>query len=85
MDERRYFLGELVLTDAVEPRGPFTVPTPRTRALFGMVFTTRYGQASTAFWAAVADRPIVPDDLALLGGRPEPRWSGERERRRAAR
>jgi hypothetical protein len=85
IDERRYFLSELILTDGVQPRGTFNVPTPRTRALFGMVFTARHGQASTGFWATVAERPIVPEDLALLGARTEPEWSGEHERRRAAR
>lgn len=49
LDERRYFLGELVTVDGVEPRGPVAVPATRTRALFGMVFTARYGQASTVF------------------------------------
>lgn len=85
MDERRYFMGELVVTDAAEPQGPFIVPARRTRALFGMVFTARYGQASTAFWTAVADRPIVPGDLVPLGIRAEPREASERERRRAVR
>jgi hypothetical protein len=84
MDERRYFLGELVLTDGAEPRGAFTAPAPRTRALFGMVFTARYGQASAAFWATTAGRPIAPDDLALLVGQAEPRDATRRERRRAA-
>ena len=85
IDERRYFLGELIVTDGVEPRGTFAVPAPRTRALFGMVFTARYGEASTGFWATVGDRPIVPDDLAALCVRAEPLWSGGCERRRAAR
>ncbi len=85
MDERRYFPGELVMTDMAEPRGLPAVPAPRTRALFGMVFTARYGQASTAFWTTVAGRPIVPGDLAPLGVRAQRREAGGRERRRAAR
>lgn len=83
MDERRYFLGELVTTDTVEPRGALTVPPLRTRTLFGMVFTTRYGRASTAFWAATADRPIAPTDLALLAVHGGGNTTGI-ERRRAA-
>jgi len=84
MDERRYVLGELVVEDAAQPRGAFTVPAPRTRALFGMVFTARHGQTSTGFWAAVADRPITPADLISLVGTGERRDAAGRERRRSA-
>ena len=84
LDERRYFLGELVTVDGVRPREPLTVPPTRMQALFGMVFTARHGRASAAFWAATADRPIAPDDPAMLGRQGGQRDGTGGERRRAA-
>ncbi|HEX8382684.1 MAG TPA: hypothetical protein VF592_04830 [Sphingomonas sp.] len=67
VDERRWFLEQLIVSGAIAPRGPHSVSTGRLRELFAAALTARHGAASAAFWRAVSGRAIAPDDLTVAG------------------